>query len=67
MEAQNFEDASSLRDKEKELLDAIVFRLWQSREIYGGLQTRVSARNALILPSETRTVAGLVRCSSCTT
>lgn len=49
------------QDLEKELFEAIVFRLWQGREIYGGLQTRVSSRNALILPSETRTVAESMR------
>jgi len=49
------------KDIEKELFESIVFRLWQSREIYGGLQTRVSARNALILPSETRAVAESMR------
>jgi uncharacterized protein YfaS (alpha-2-macroglobulin family) len=37
--------------------DGLVFRLYQGQEIYGGLQKTASARNALILPSETRTIA----------
>ncbi len=43
------------------LWDGVVVRLWQGREIYGGLQATAHARNGLILPSETRTVAELTR------
>lgn len=43
------------------LWNGLVFRLYQGREIYGGLQTKSSSRNRLVLPSETRTVAELLR------
>lgn len=42
------------------LWNGLVFRLYEGKEIYGGLQTTVSARNALILPSETRTLADIL-------
>lgn len=45
----------------RELWEGLVFRLFQGKEIYGGLQKKVSARNALILPSETRTLAEVTR------
>jgi uncharacterized protein YfaS (alpha-2-macroglobulin family) len=41
--------------------DGVVLRLYQGKEIYGGLQTTAQARNGLILPSETRTVAEVTR------
>jgi len=41
--------------------DGVVLRLYQGKEIYGGLQKTASARNGLILPSETRTVAEAAR------
>jgi hypothetical protein len=41
--------------------DGVVLRLYQGKETYGGLQTTASARNGLILPSETRTVAEVTR------
>ncbi len=44
-----------------ELWDGVVIRLHQGQEIYGGLQKRRTTRNGLILPSETRTLASLVR------
>jgi uncharacterized protein YfaS (alpha-2-macroglobulin family) len=40
-----------------DLWNAIIFRLYQGREVYGGFQSRVPSRNALILPSETRMLA----------
>jgi len=43
------------------LWDGLVFRLYQGREIYGGLQATSSSRNRLVLPSETRTVSELLR------
>lgn len=43
------------------LWHGVVFRLWQGRELYGGLQEQALERNGLILPSETRTVAEMVR------
>lgn len=42
------------------LWEGLVFRLYQGQEIYGGLQKTASARNALILPSETRTIADIL-------
>jgi alpha-2-macroglobulin len=56
------ETASPAADQlAKKLWDGVVFRLYQGREIYGGLQDRASAANALILPSETRTLAEVAR------
>jgi uncharacterized protein YfaS (alpha-2-macroglobulin family) len=43
------------------LWQGIVFRLWQGREVYGGLQDLALRRNGLILSSETRTVAETTR------
>ncbi len=48
----------------KKVRGGIVTRMYQGREIYGGLQESASARNGLILPSETRTLAEVVRASS---
>jgi uncharacterized protein YfaS (alpha-2-macroglobulin family) len=39
----------------------VVLRLYQGREIYGGLQKTATSRNGLILPTETRTVAEAAR------
>ena len=41
--------------------DGLVVRLHQGREVYGGLQADGAARSALILPSETRTLAEVTR------
>jgi uncharacterized protein YfaS (alpha-2-macroglobulin family) len=56
-------DVSSLTSKElaTRLWDGVVIRLWQGHEAYGGLQATTHARNGLILPSETRTVAEVTR------
>jgi hypothetical protein len=43
------------------LTNGVVFRLYQGSELYGGLQSAASARNGLILPSETRTLGELTR------
>lgn len=45
----------------RRLWDGVVFRLYGGRQVYGGLQKQASARNGLILPSETRTVAEMTR------
>ncbi len=45
----------------RRMWDGLIFRLHQGKEIYGGLQERHGARSSLILPSETRTVAEMVR------
>ncbi len=45
----------------RQLWDGLVFRLFQGKEIYGGLQKSATARNALILPSETRSLAEVTR------
>lgn len=45
-----------------ELWRGLIIRLFQGREVYGGLQDRrLGARSALILPSETRTLAEVTR------
>jgi hypothetical protein len=56
-------DASSAASKElaKKLMDGLVVRLHQGREIYGGLQDTATVRNGLILTGETRTVAEVTR------
>jgi uncharacterized protein YfaS (alpha-2-macroglobulin family) len=48
----------------KKVNDGIVTRLYQGREIYGGLQESASSRNGLILPSETRTLAEVARAAA---
>lgn len=45
----------------REMWDGLIVRLYQGREIFGGLQDRHGSRNGLILPSETRTVAEVTR------
>ncbi|MCP4701448.1 MAG: alpha-2-macroglobulin [Gammaproteobacteria bacterium] len=53
--------AASIERLNRKLWNGIVLRLYQGREIYGGLQKTASAANALILPSETRTLAEVLR------
>jgi hypothetical protein len=48
----------------KKVREGVVIRLYQGRETYGGLQETASSRNGLILPSETRTLAEVVRSSA---
>lgn len=48
----------------KKVNGGVVTRLHQGREIYGGLQETASSRNGLILPSETRTLAEIVRAAA---
>ncbi|MCU0240934.1 MAG: MG2 domain-containing protein [Vicinamibacteria bacterium] len=43
------------------LAEGVIVRLHQGREIYGGLQEHRSARSGLILPTETRTIAEILR------
>ena len=43
------------------LWNGIVVRLYQGHETYGGLQAGGASRSGLVLPSETRTVAEVVR------
>jgi uncharacterized protein YfaS (alpha-2-macroglobulin family) len=50
-----------LEELVQRLWNGLVFRLYQGREIYGGLQENSSSRNRLVLPSETRTLAELLR------
>jgi uncharacterized protein YfaS (alpha-2-macroglobulin family) len=49
---------------DKKVRDGVVTRLYQGREIYGGLQETASARNGLILASETRTLAEVARAAA---
>lgn len=51
----------AMRPLTTELWDGLVFRLFQGKEIYGGLQTRRTSRSGLILPTETRTLAQMTR------
>jgi alpha-2-macroglobulin len=48
----------------KKVRDGVVTRLYQGHEVYGGLQETSSGRNGLILPSETRTLATVLRASA---
>ena len=48
----------------KKVWDGIVIRQYQGHEIYGGLQETASARNGLILSSETRTLAEVTRAAA---
>ncbi|MBW8874214.1 MAG: alpha-2-macroglobulin [Acidobacteria bacterium] len=45
----------------EKIWSGVVLRLYQGKEIYGGLQKTATARNGLILPTETRTVAEVAR------
>ncbi|TNE88930.1 MAG: alpha-2-macroglobulin [Deltaproteobacteria bacterium] len=45
----------------KELESGIITRLYEGREVYGGLTQRLDYRSPLILPSETRTLAKMAR------
>ncbi|HKK07183.1 MAG TPA: alpha-2-macroglobulin family protein [Gammaproteobacteria bacterium] len=54
-------EPTTLAKLDKRIREGIVFRLYQGHEIYGGLQEKASGRNALILPSETRTLAEVLR------
>ncbi|MBI4350836.1 MAG: alpha-2-macroglobulin [Elusimicrobia bacterium] len=55
------QDSSTAAQLEKALWDGIVVRLYQGREMYGGLQEKNPTRNDLILPTETRTIAQMTR------
>lgn len=55
------QNSSTAAQLEKALWDGIVVRLYQGREMYGGLQEKNLARNNLILPTETRTIAQMTR------
>ncbi|MBK7003151.1 MAG: alpha-2-macroglobulin [Rhodoferax sp.] len=48
----------------KKVWDGVVLRLFQGREVYGGLQEGGASRNGLVLPSETRTLAEVVRATA---
>ncbi|HVO02272.1 MAG TPA: alpha-2-macroglobulin family protein [Candidatus Cybelea sp.] len=54
-------DPATLADLTTKTWAGIVTRLYQGKEIYGGLQTNAMAGNALILPSESRTVAQVLQ------
>jgi uncharacterized protein YfaS (alpha-2-macroglobulin family) len=54
-------DPKTLADLVSKTWAGIVTRLFQGREIYGGLQSNAVAGNSLIIPSETRTVAQVLR------
>lgn len=54
-------DTATIGDLSGKLWHGIVTRLYQGKEIYGGLQSNALAGSQLILPSETRTVAQILR------
>jgi hypothetical protein len=54
-------DAATLNDLMARTWAGIVTRLYQGREIYGGLQENANADNTLIIPSESRTVAQVLK------
>jgi uncharacterized protein YfaS (alpha-2-macroglobulin family) len=56
--------ATTQNDLQKRLWRAIVLRRYQGKEIYGGLQSTAAARNHLVLPSEARTLASIVRATA---
>jgi len=55
------QNSSAAAQLEKALWDGIIVRLYQGREVYGGLQEKTTSRNNLILPTETRTIAQMTR------
>ncbi len=57
----NAADSAQGKELARKLWDGVVVRLWQGRDTYGGLQATATARNGLILPSETRSLAELTR------
>lgn len=54
-------NAPQVKTMAADLRDGVAFRLYQGREIYGGLQDRRASRSGLVIPSETRTLAQVVR------
>lgn len=54
-------DRATLDELMTKVWAGIVTRLYQGREIYGGLRGNAVAGNALILPSESRTLAQVLR------
>jgi uncharacterized protein YfaS (alpha-2-macroglobulin family) len=54
-------DAPALAPLEQQLWQAVVVQLHQGRDTFGGLQGGRAARNGLLLPSEARTLAEMVR------
>ncbi len=55
------QDAPVSRDLVDKLAEMMIVRLHQGEEIYGGLQVQRRARNGLILPGETRSLASMAR------
>jgi uncharacterized protein YfaS (alpha-2-macroglobulin family) len=53
-----------LSDLTAKLWQGVVIRLFQGRKMYGGLQSGSLAANGVILPSETRTVAQVLRAAA---
>jgi uncharacterized protein YfaS (alpha-2-macroglobulin family) len=52
---------ATVEELTQRMWDGVVIRLYQNREIYGGLQTSDLEGSGLILPSETRTLAEVTR------
>lgn len=53
-------DSYTARQLRRELWEALVFKLWQGEERYGGMQATRRA-SGLVLPSESRTLAKIMR------
>jgi uncharacterized protein YfaS (alpha-2-macroglobulin family) len=52
---------AAIEELTQKLWDGVIIRLWQDREVYGGLQTTDLETSPLILPSETRSLAEVTR------
>ncbi len=57
----NKANSTVMEDLRKDLWEGTVFKLRDGKEVYGGLQTRRHWSNALVLSSEIKTQASLVR------
>jgi uncharacterized protein YfaS (alpha-2-macroglobulin family) len=53
--------SATVKELDRSLWKGLIFRLHDGKEIYGGLQDRHDSRTGLILPSETRTLAEIMR------
>ena len=61
MELGGVTEKSTRQELVQRLWNGVIIRLWQGHQIYGGLQAAPARASALILPSEARTLAGIVR------
>jgi uncharacterized protein YfaS (alpha-2-macroglobulin family) len=57
-------DATALASLDRDVWSGIVFRLQGDKEVYGGLQTDPLRTHPLLLPSEARTMAEVIRATT---